>query len=63
MNRVCRLVARSPRSNQCADVHLLPDRFFYPAPSIFAQVLFQDNGNKWDKETLTQIDKSFGLHL
>ena len=63
MNRVCGLLARSPRSNQCADVHLLSDSFFYPVPSIFAHLLFQDKGNKSDKETLTQINRSFGLHL
>ena len=63
MNRVCGLVARTPKSNQCADVHLLSDRFFYPVPSIFSHLLFQDNGNTSDKETLTQIDRSFGLHL
>ena len=63
MNRVCGLVARSPRSNQCPDVHLLSDSFFYPVPSIFSHLLFQDNDNKTEKETLNQIKKSFGLHL
>ena len=63
MNSVCGLVKRNPRSNHCDDVHLLSDRFFYPVPSIFSNILFQNNGNKSNKETLTQINRSFGLHL
>lgn len=62
MSNSCGLMASQPHSNRCNDVHLLPDYFFYPIPSIFSHLLFQNNGNKTE-EVLKKIRKSFGLHL
>lgn len=64
MNRVCGLLAGMPKSNQCGDVQILSDQFFYPIPSIFSHILFEDNQNGTENETLSKIkNTSFGVHL
>lgn len=63
INRVCGLKAQRPETNQCDDIHVLPDRFFYPIPSIFSHLLFQDNGNKTDEEMAKIKKVCFGLHF
>ena len=63
MGRMCGVVAGHSNSNHCEDVKLLSDRFFYPIEAPFSHVIFNDHGNKTDKETLIKIRKSYGLHL
>jgi lactosylceramide 4-alpha-galactosyltransferase len=63
MKNVCGLAAGHPDFNQCNDIHLLSDNFFYPIPSIISSVLFQEGGNTTHAETLVKIKKSFGLHF
>jgi lactosylceramide 4-alpha-galactosyltransferase len=62
MKNVCGLTAGNPNSNQCKDIHLLSDKSFYPIPSIFSGLLFQENENTTQSETFAKIKKSFGLH-
>jgi lactosylceramide 4-alpha-galactosyltransferase len=63
MGRKCGVVAGYSNSNNCNDVRLLSDRFFYPIEAPFSDVIFRDNGNKTDVEALIKIRKSYGLHL
>jgi hypothetical protein len=63
MKNVCRLTADHPDFNICSDIHVLSDIFFYPIPSIFSGVLFQEDGNTTHAQTLAKIKKSFGLHF
>jgi lactosylceramide 4-alpha-galactosyltransferase len=62
MKNLCGLKAGNPLSNQCHDIQLLTDNIFYPIPSIISSVLFQENENITQQETLAKIKKSFGLH-
>jgi hypothetical protein len=62
MKNFCGLAAGNSNSNQCNDIHLLADSYFYPIPSIFSNVLFQEGGNTTHAESLDNIKKSFGLH-
>jgi lactosylceramide 4-alpha-galactosyltransferase len=63
MKNVCGLAAGHPDSNQCTDIHLLSDNFFYPIPSIISGVLFQEGENTTHAEKLVKIKNSFGLHF
>lgn len=63
MNRVCGLVAGNPKSNECNNVRLLSHRYFHPVAAMFSHMLFQNDGNMSDVETLFEIKESFGLHL
>jgi hypothetical protein len=63
MGRKCGVVAGYSNSNNCKDVKLLSDRFFYPIEAPFSNVIFNFNGNKTDIEALIKIRKSYGLHL
>ncbi|KAK4006402.1 hypothetical protein OUZ56_011556 [Daphnia magna] len=63
MKRVCGVAAGSPESNQCSDVQILPDKLFYPIPSITSNLLFEDKISETNMETLAKINGSFGLHL
>lgn len=61
MNRVCHLVAGTPKSNECQDVRLLSHRYFHPVPAMFSHMLFQNNMS--DVESMFGMKESFGLHL
>ena len=63
MNRICGLVAGKPKSNQCNDVQLLSHRYFHPVAAMFSHMLFKNDGNMTDINTLFEIKESFGLHL
>lgn len=62
MKNFCGLKAGNPDSNQCDDIQLLTDSYFYPIPSIISSVLFQEDGNTTHEETIAYIKKGFGLH-
>ncbi len=63
MINMCGLIEGIYNSNQCSDIKILPSHFFYPIPNIFSNTLFLDEGNKTNARILSQINKSFGLHL
>ncbi|KAI9562628.1 hypothetical protein GHT06_010082 [Daphnia sinensis] len=63
MSRVCGVVAGNSKTNQCEDVKLLSDRFFYPIEAPFSDAIFNENENKTDVNTLSKIRKAYGLHL
>jgi lactosylceramide 4-alpha-galactosyltransferase len=62
MKKFCGLKAGNPDSNQCQDIEILTDTYFYPIPSIFSSVLFQEDGDQTHEGILPNINKSFGLH-
>lgn len=63
MGRMCGVVAGISNSNQCKDVKLLPDRFFYPIEAPFSDAIFHEDGNKTNVQMLIKIRKAYGLHL
>ncbi|KZS12678.1 lactosylceramide 4-alpha-galactosyltransferase [Daphnia magna] len=63
MGRMCGVVAGNSKTNQCEDVKLLSDRFFYPIEAPFSDAIFNENENKTDVKTLIKIRKAYGLHL
>ena len=63
MRRHCGVVEGKRKPKKCADINILPSRYFYPIPSFISQIIFRDNGNQTDLETLAKMKGSYGLHL